>query len=122
MISATPLTFGLMLFLLVRLFLSRRGSVNVGLCPIHQKRQLAIVRFAGLMGLGGLLAIPAASRVDSATVAPGVLAAGCRMLLSALILPCRAGRAVLPARVDKQYVWIKNVGPDYLATFAELGK
>jgi hypothetical protein len=108
----------LILYILVYVVVSRRGTVTVGICPVHRrKRKRAILAgwLAALAGIGSLFLTGVVP--DTMMVIP--IIAGAFLILAGLIGGIIGSPVLVPARIDKHFIWLRKVSPAYLATFPD---
>ncbi len=119
------------LYVLVYFIVRRRGSVTVGLCPLHRARRsraIAISWSTAVLGIGSIIAglavlesrTPIALGIAPANATPFLIVAGLFLLFGSLIGGMLGSRVLVPKRIDKTFIWLTNVSPEYLATFPTL--
>jgi hypothetical protein len=107
---------GLLPFLVLYVLLSKKGRVTVGVCPLHrQERKKAITR-GWLIALAGLTAIVVSGALPD-NIIPIAALGGFGLILTGLILGSAGSRILVPARIDKQFIWLTKLSPVYLASF-----
>ena len=105
------------IYIIAALIVRKTAAVGVGLCEAHwvrRRRALTLGWVAGLAGLGLLITGLTAEAVWLVIV-------GVCTLIAGLVAGVVASQTVAPARIDAELVWLKNVGPDFLAEFPDWG-
>ena len=111
----------LFVYLLAYLFIRWQGKITVGLCEQHRrKRNQAILWgwLASLAGIGVFIATMMYSdsqRLNSNPLVPIGIIGGLVLLLGGLIGGMIGSQVLVPIRIDKNFIWLKKVSPDYLA-------
>ena len=107
------------LYLLVYFMVRWQGRITVALCPLHwKKRRRAILRgwLAALLGIGTIIA--AVESLDSRRISDfysGIgMTAGFVLILGGLIGGMLGSRVLVPKRMDRNFIWLSKVSPDYL--------
>jgi hypothetical protein len=118
------LFLNVLLYIIVAYCVSGRARVTVALCPHHRKKRARAIAFGivdALAGLGMITAVGILS--DTGTVPSHFLpiagATGIVLVVVGLLGGVSGSRVLVPKRIDKQYVWLGNVSPDYLATLPD---
>ena len=119
---------GPILFIVVYVIVSRRGNVSVGLCPRHRKkrsRAIALGWLAALAGIGCMIA----TGIASDFITPfGIslnlflsigIGFGIVLLLAGIIGGAVCSKILVAARIDKNFIWLSKVSPEYLASFPD---
>lgn len=109
----------LLIYLVVALIVRKKATVTIGLCDHHRRlRRNAIITAWSIFG--GSLAL----FVGAGFIGNGWLVfAGFVALVVSLIYALVFARTVYATRIDKEYVWLGGVGPEYLAGLPEwMGK
>ena len=125
--SVSPLLCGLIPYVMIYPFVCWRGKITAGFCPRHRKRRSRAFLGAWLLGLAGFLLffVTAVARALGGSAAePGtleniLLLTGCLVVFAAIIGGFFATRVLVPARMDEDFIWLKRVAPEYLATFSD---
>ncbi len=103
---------GLLIYIIAALLVRETATIHVGCCDLHRRKRLRGIAIGWLLFLAGVgLMILGFNQRDST---PFVLL-GASGLLGGLIYVVVALQFVRPKRIDKNYVWLKKVCPDYLA-------
>lgn len=105
---------GLFLYLVVYFLVRWRGSVTVGLCPHHRQRRMRAIAIGWLLILAGTGIAIAAAAVPS-NLAPILVVSGIVVLLGGITSGMLGSQVLVPKRIDKNYIWLSHVSPDYLA-------
>jgi hypothetical protein len=110
---------GVLIYILVYLVVRRHGKVTVGVCPLHRRNRKRAILAGWLIALVGIGSIIAAGMVPD-QIAPIAAISGIVLLLAGLIGGVFFGsRILVPARIDKHYIWLSKVSPEFLATFPD---
>jgi len=121
--SVSPLLCGLIPFVIIYAIVCWRGKITVGLCPRHRRRRSRAFLGAWLTGLAGILLffVTAVVRAErgSEDLELILLLTGCLVIFGAIIAGFFATRVLVPARMDEDFIWLKRVAPEYLATFSD---
>ncbi len=104
-----------------------RGKITVGLCPRHRKRRSRAFLGAWLLGLAGFLLFlvttvaltQGLSVTETEFLEKILLLIGCLVTFVAIIAGFFATRLLVPARMDEDFIWLKKVAREYLATFSD---
>ena len=119
---------GPLLFVVVYVIVSRRGKVTVGLCPLHRKkraRAIALGWITSLAGIGCIIATGMAFDhltsigISSNLFLPIGIGLGILLLLVGLIGGAIGSRVLVATRIDKNFIWLSKVSPEYLASFPD---
>jgi hypothetical protein len=106
---------GWLIYLILALVLSKRATVNVGLCETHaaaRKRDLLITWTLVLMSFASFYFAAAAEETNLFFV-------GVALFLAGVIYGIVKTRVVGPKKIDDHYVWLTGVDANYLAQFPE---
>lgn len=113
--------FNLIIYLVVALCVRHTAKVAAPFCEMHRaKRRRAIA--AGWIGsLGGIaLAIFGGQAFGGSDSALGIcIMLGLVVFLVSLIGGVIASQYLVPKRIDKHFVWLKKVSPEFLAPLPE---
>jgi len=106
---------GLLFYFILALVLSKRATINVGLCETHaaaRKRDIVITWMLVLLSF--------ASFYFAATAeATSLLFVGLTLFLGAVIYGIVKARVVAPQKIDDHYVWLTGLNASYLEEFPE---
>jgi dolichol kinase len=99
-----------LIYILVALVARKNAKINPGLCANHRKRRyLAIgLGWTGII-LGALFAV-----VGGINDIPAFLLFGIVFLLGSSIAGLIFARIVFPKKIDKEFVFLKGCGNDFL--------
>jgi hypothetical protein len=112
------LACGPILYIVLFLILRSQGRVTAGLCPHHRTahaRAIALGWAIALLGLGSLIAIG----VLPDRFVPTAVIAAIVLVLAGLITGSVGSRVMVTKRIDKHFVYLAKVSPDYLAMWPE---
>jgi hypothetical protein len=107
----------LLIYALVAVIISKRATIQVGLCDRHRGRRKLLMISAWLLVAAAIVMFFLAAGVNANSglwVALGVLG-----LLVAGILGVIASRVVLPKRITKERIWLTGIHPSILETLPE---
>jgi peptidoglycan/LPS O-acetylase OafA/YrhL len=119
------LLIGPLLFLVVYVIFSRRGKVAVGLCPRHRKKRAQAIALGWFATLAGIVCIIGAGVASDSLTSVGIasdrvlatgIIVGIFLLLGGLIGGVVGSRVLVPTRIDKNFIWLSKVSPEYLAS------
>jgi hypothetical protein len=106
---------GLLFYFLLALVLSKRATIDVGLCETHaatRKRDIVITWMLVLLSFGSFY-------LAATTEEMSLLFVGLTLLLGALIYGIVKARVVAPQKIDDHYVWLTGLNANYLEQFPE---
>lgn len=105
----------LLIYLIVALLVRQKAVIDVGLCARrHAKRRRSII-LCWLLALGCIAGFVLG--LAHADDYPWLILACVVCFLGVLIYAVIISRLVVPARIDHQFAWLKNLHPDFLAEF-----
>jgi hypothetical protein len=105
------------IYIIVALIVRKRADIQVPLCRERIVRRRWTIAGAWLLILSGVLLMIAGfgnAQPDNLGAMVGV--AGTLVLLTGAIAGVALARIVTPARITQDYVWLKGVHPEYLAS------
>ena len=113
-----------LLYLIVYFIVRWQGRVTVSLCPLHRKKRRRAITWGWLAALSGIGTIIAAvESLDSQRISDfyfGIgMAAGFVLILGGLIGGMLGSRVLVPKRMDRNFIWLSKVSPDYLAALPD---
>jgi hypothetical protein len=108
-----------LLFILAYFFVRWTGKVSVGLCSRHRQARRRMIALGWLMALLGFGTFGLATVLKDNGAIASVLT-GFGLLIAGAVVGVLGSRVLLPTKIDKQYVWLAKVSPDYLGQFREL--
>jgi len=106
------------LYALVYFFVRWRARVTVGLCPRHRRNRARAIALGWLAALAGLGSIIAGGMVSD-SLQPIALIGGIVLWFVGMICGAVGSQVLVPRRIDKHFVWLSKVSPDYLAAFPD---
>jgi hypothetical protein len=107
----------LLVYAIVAIIVRKRARLEIGLCEAHRKRRILIIAVSWLTVLLGIVfVIYGVGNNQGGLAALGVLA-----ILVAAVVGAILGPQVAAAKIDKDYVWLKGVCPEYLESLPEWG-
>ena len=110
------LVFGAALFyVILALALSKRATINVGLCETHSAARRRNILITCLLLLASFASFYFAVSVDE----PMLFLVGLAVFLGGIIFGIVKARVVAPQKIDDQFVWLTGVNADYLRQFPE---
>jgi hypothetical protein len=105
-------------YIIVYFFVRWRARVTVALCPRHRRnraRAIALGWLAALAGVGSIVAAEALSHpLQSIAQVAGVV-----LILGGIIGGVTSSQVLVPRRMDRHFVWLSKVSPDYLAALPD---
>jgi hypothetical protein len=119
---------GPLLFVVVYVIVSWRGKVTVGLCPLHRNKRARAIAVGWLTSLAGIGCIIATGMASDSVRSSGIssnlflsigMGVGFLLLLGGLIGGAVGSRVLVATRIDKNFIWLSKVSPEYLASFPE---
>jgi hypothetical protein len=106
----------LLLYVLVYFFVRWKAKVTVGVCPRHRRRRTRAIALGWLTALAGIGTIIAAASLPDGPNSIGIVA-GIIAVAGGIIGGMLGSRIFVVNRIDKEYVWLSHVSPEYLASF-----
>jgi DNA-directed RNA polymerase subunit M/transcription elongation factor TFIIS len=107
---------GVLIYIIVALIVRQTAKIQVPLCREQIVRRRWTIAVAWLTVLGGIVMIVVGLGSGNNQPSNGLVAlGGLIVLLAGAIVGATLARIVAPARITKDYVWLKGVHPDYLA-------
>jgi len=106
---------GLLFYFILALVLSKRATINVGLCETHaaaRKRDILITWMLVLLSFASFY-------FAAATEEMSLLLVGLALFLGAVIYGVVKTRVVAPQKIDDHYVWLTGLNANYLEQFPE---
>jgi len=107
-----------LLLVLVYLIVRRRAKVTVGLCEHHRRIRTRAIARGWLTALAGIATMISAAAVPD-NLAPVAAIGGFCLVVAGLIGGAIGSRVLIVRRIDKHFVWLNKVSPEYLAAFAD---
>lgn len=108
------LVFGAALFyIILALVLSKRATINFGLCPEHFRRRRRLMSIGGILLSLGVIVPIIAFTSDYPMI--GVL--GILLFLFAIGWMIVAAKVVHVKKIDDNYVWLKGINDQYMMQF-----
>ncbi len=104
------------LYVLVYFLVRWKGKVTVGLCPRHRRRRTRAIALGWLTALAGFGTLFITGIVSS-NYQGAVILTGVVLLLGGVIGGAFGSRVLTPTKIDKNFIWLTNVSPNYLAEF-----
>lgn len=105
----------LLIYIILALILQKRARIDIGLSDRWFRKRRRGILIAWLLFLVGVVLIVVGC-ASSAPHAGWAIPVGLALALFAAIYGLIAARLVVPARITNEYVWLKGVHPDFLAT------
>lgn len=110
------------IYIIVALIVRHTAKIEIGLCERHRSKRRRAIAMSWLVVLGGIAAIIFGAILSDR---PGptpwfvltLLLGGIFAFLVGLIYAAFVVPPVAPHKIDKEYVWLKKVDSDFLATF-----
>lgn len=107
-------------YLILALAIREKADIQIGLSARRKARRLWVIFGACVGSLTGfaLFLSPLFEKNDQ-PMSPVWFLSGIILLISSLIVAVTAPRIVTPAKITKDYVWLKGVHPEYLTALPE---
>ena len=112
------------LYLIAYFIVRRRTRLTVALCPLHRRKRMRAITVSWLCAIAGIGAMIFAAVISNADTASESLVgiafiAGLVLFFAGLMIGVVGGKVLVPKRIDKHFVWLSKVSPDYLATLPD---
>ncbi len=111
------LLIALLLFVLAYYVFRWQGKVTVGLCPRHRTNRVRAVVLGWLTTLVGAGLVPVSTMVPK--LESIALVAGPLLVIFGVLGGMLGSRVLVAKRIDKNFIWLGSVSPDYLETFPD---
>jgi len=92
--------------------------VTVGLCPPHRRNRTRAIALGWLAALAGVGSIMAAETL-SHPLQPTAQVAGVVLFFGGIIGGAVGSQVLVLTRIDRRFVWLSKVSPDYLAVLPD---
>jgi hypothetical protein len=110
-----------LIYIIVYLLVRRRAKITVGLCSYHRKkraRAIALGWLTALAGIGFYISVVILAEKRTPVISPlayiGMISSFV-LLLAGLLGGMIGSQVLVPIRIDKHFVRLRRVSPDYLA-------
>ncbi len=108
----------LLIYLVIALIVRKTATVNLPICPRHRSQRRRSIAIGWLLGLGSI-------GVFLTTLAIGgneLVALGLCLivLITGLVIGVAGTQFAVARKIDKQFIWLKNVNPNFLAALPPL--
>ena len=103
---------GFLVYLIVALILSKRATVELGICEEHRRKRRYGMMVGWMLFLGGIMG--AIIGISSDYI--GVMTIGFLLIPVGLVWLILAARFVNVKKIDDRFVWLKGINREYLAT------
>ena len=105
----------LLIYIIAALVVRHTAKIKIGLCAKHASQRRKRIAVGWLLGLGSiaLLAVAGSQGYFSNALVwswPVALA----MFIASIVIAVLVSRLAVPTRIDRHYVWLKNIHPDFL--------
>ena len=104
-----------MLYLILALVISKKATINVGLCETHaasRKRNILITWILVLLSFASFYLAVATDEMS-------LLFVGLALFFGSVIFGIVKARVVAPQKIDDHYVWLTGANENYLDLFPE---
>lgn len=108
------LVCNLLIWILVVVAVSKRATIQVGLCELHRRRRRRLIASGWLLALAGLGCFVLVIDVRSEPAVAGGLFGGIVLLIAGIVLAGIVSPPVTVRKMDKTYLWLKRVSPELL--------
>ena len=109
----------IIIYIIVALCVRWTARVSAPFCPRHRskrRRAIAVGWLGSLAGIGLIVFGVSSDPSSNNAIASGI---GILLFLASLISGVVISQMVVPQRIDKNFVWLKKVSPDFLAALPE---
>jgi hypothetical protein len=113
---------GLLFYIIAAMIVRKTAKIRVPLCRRHRAARRRDIAIGWLGSLGGIAMFIGGFTVgDSLPEAgrAGLVIGGIVLLLAPMIYGSLRARVVVPTRIDESMVWLKGVGPEFLAALPD---
>jgi len=105
------IVISILIYVIVALIIRKRAVLHVGLCEQHRAKRKRVILFSWLSVFLGLIMIFVGFGTHG-----GISLLGLLVLLGAAIYGVIAARIVAPTKIEKELVWLKGPGTEFLDT------
>lgn len=102
---------GLLVYVIIAAILSKRATVDIGLCADHRTKRLQGIILGLLLFVGGIFA----AIIGFASDYIAVWIIGIVLIPVGLVWMIVAARVVAVKKIDDRFVWLNGINRDYLA-------
>jgi len=117
-----------LLYIIVAMIVRKTATVRFPLCPAHRRRRRRMIGLGWLLALGafpvGIACSMLASHVQGPLLDPialGGVGLAVVMVIAGLIVGFTGARLASTTKIDKQYVWLSKLGPEFVASLPPYG-
>lgn len=114
------LVVGVIFYIIAAVVVQQKATVRVGLCPRHRAQRRNGILAAWLMALGGAGLFVTGMAVPRLWQSVAAVLVGIALVFVSIIVAILVVQTVHPKRIDRQYVWLKRVGPEFLVELPSL--
>jgi len=107
---------GLLIYVIVALCIRKKAVIHIGLCEAHRQQRKWVIAGSWLAALAGLALVIAGAIGSGETT---IIIAGIILFLGGAIVGAIKGPVVSAAKIENEVVWLKGVGPAFLADLPE---
>ena len=113
----------LWIYIIAALIVRRSAKIEIGLCEIHRRKRWRAIAISWLFVLIGILGIVVGAVMSDAPVnapqwpGPVLLLASALLFLAGALWAAIVVPPIVPQKIDADYVWLKRIGPEFLAQF-----
>jgi len=113
---------GLLVYVIAALVVRHTARIQIGMCEKHSNQRRKRIAVGWLLGLGSIaLMIVAGSQAYIPEALTWLWPVALAMFVASLVIAVIVSRLAVPARIDKHYVWLKNIHADFLDSLPPLG-
>ncbi|MEP6706292.1 MAG: hypothetical protein ABJC05_02165 [Pyrinomonadaceae bacterium] len=105
------LLVGILIYVIIAAILSKRATVDIGLCAGHRRKRRNGMILGWLMFVGGIFV----AIIGFASDYPIVGIIGIVLIPVGLVWLILVARIVTVKKIDDRFVWLKGINRDYLA-------
>ncbi|MEO8434162.1 MAG: zinc finger Ran-binding domain-containing protein [Pyrinomonadaceae bacterium] len=103
---------GLLVYAIVAMVLSKRATVELGICEDHRRKRRYGMMIGWMLFLGGIMGAILGIAYDYI----GIMTIGFLLIPVGLVWLILAARFVNVKKIDDRFVWLKGINREYLAT------
>jgi hypothetical protein len=116
------------IYVIVALVVRKTAKVRFPLCDEHRRRRGRAIGSGWLLALGGVACMIIVPLISSAVVGPdddlwsvGGVLSGAALMLGGLIYGVLGSRVASTVRIDKRFVWLTNIIPEFVDSLPPYG-
>lgn len=106
----------MLLYLIVALCVRKRATIEIGVSDAVMKKRKTAITVGWVLGLGGIAVFTIGLAYESLGL---LIPVGIVAPIVVIVWAMRGVNIVTPARIDREYIWLKGVNKDYLSEFPD---